>query len=72
MSVYSNQFNINMAEASTLIFNHQMNQGTEQATTQTVGMVTVPNEMLREMHRVIGETLKQYDTQAKANMKAAN
>lgn len=72
MSVYSNQFNVNMAEASTLIFNHQMNVNSEQAFHQTVAMVTVPNEVLREMYRVIGDTLKQYDEQAKERQKAAN
>lgn len=65
MSQYTNKMHLNLAEAATLSFNHEMTID-NQAVTTTVGMVTMHIECLREVYRVIGASLQQYDEQAKA------
>jgi len=60
MSQYTNQINLNVAEAATFTFNHIMNTG-DHETTVAVVMVTMPIECLRDMQRVINETVRQLD-----------
>lgn len=64
MSQYTNKMHLNLAEVATLSFNHEMTIDGQTVTT-TVGMVTMQIECLREVHRVIGASLQQYEEQSK-------
>jgi len=69
MSIYVNRVAIGMAEVTTITFIHEMTvEGQVTATPQT--MVSMPNEAFRDMYRVMGEILKQYEEQSKPTSSA--
>jgi hypothetical protein len=63
VSQYTNKMHLNLAEVATLSFNHEMTIDGQTVTT-TVGMVTMQIECLKEVHRVIGASLQQYEEQS--------
>lgn len=67
MSAYVNKMSLNIAEAATLTFHHALNTNNDphNPTVNTMAMVTMPIECLRDVNRVITESLTQYDEQSK-------
>lgn len=70
MSVYANQFGINIAEAATLFFSHEMKL--PQDTSVNVAIVTMPIDKLKEVSRLIEAALADFERNAKASRMAAN